>query len=214
MRNVIGLRTMTKKISDSFPTGPSQARRVGTLEAENERMRRELRAFVAVALQHGLEDYCETRHPELTSEIISWQDQSQVGARQKYSDVLAQISKVPGLQGETGHTRERTYYRNALENIAYIEHAFRNRRFFLGGIWVAPHRRGQGIAHNILRNLVEAADEADLSVELRHEPFGNQGLQSADLEAFYNRHGFTRHRGSTEGMVRLPRSPLDLYRCR
>ena len=203
---------MPEKQCRSFPAEPNASEAAGTHQTENERLKRELRAFVAVALQHGLEDYCETRHPELTSEIRLSQDQSQIGALEKYSDILRRISNVPGLKGETGHTRERTYYRNAQDNVAYIEHAFRNRRFFLGGIWVAPNHRGQGVAHKILRKLVDTADNADLSVELVHEPFGNEGLQINDLEAFYNRHGFTRHQTSDYGMVRIPRSPLDLYR--
>ena len=203
---------MAGKQSSSCPTELTTSEAAEILLAENERLNHELRAFVSVALQHGLQDYCETRHPVLTAEIRSSQDKSQVGARRKYADVLARISKVSGLQGETGHTGDRTYYRDAQDNVAYIEHAFRNRRFFLGGIWVAPHHRGKGIAHSILRALVEAADAADLSVELVHEPFGNEGLGMDDLEAFYNRHGFTQHQTSDDGMVRFPRSPLDLYR--
>lgn len=203
---------MAGKQSSSCPTEQTTPEAAELLQAENDRLIHELRAFVSVALQHGLQDYCETRHPALTAEIRSSQDKSQVGARKKYANVLARISQVPGLQGETGHTGDRTYYRNAQDNVAYIEHAFRNRRFFLGGIWVAPNHRGQGIAHKILRVLVEAADAADLSVELVHEPFGNEGLRMNDLEAFYNRHGFTRQRTSDGGMVRFPRSSLDLYR--
>ncbi|UWR35215.1 GNAT family N-acetyltransferase (plasmid) [Sulfitobacter sp. W027] len=203
---------MAGKQSSRCPTEQTTLKAADFLQAENDRLIHELRAFVSVALQHGLQDYCETRHPALTAEIRSSQDKSQVGARKKYADVLARISQVPRLRGETGHTGDRTYYRNAQDNVAYIEHAFRNRRFFLGGIWVAPNHRGQGIAHQILRVLVKAADAADLSVELVHEPFGNEGLRMNDLEAFYNRHGFTRQRTSDGGMVRFPRSSLDLYR--
>lgn len=202
---------MIGKQSSSCPTEPMTLEAAEFLQAENERLNHELRAFVSVALQHGLQDYCETRHPALTADIRSSQDKSQVGARKKYADVLARINQVPGLQGETGHTGDRTYYRNAQDNVAYIEHSFRNRRFFLGGIWVAPHHREKGIAHTILRALVEASDAVDLSVELVHEPFGNEGLRMDDLEAFYNRHGFTRQSTSDGGMVRFPRSSLDLY---
>jgi len=95
--------------------------------------------------------------------------------------------------------------------VAYIEHALKNKRFVLGGIWVAPQYRGKGVAHKILRVLVEAVDETDLSIELYHEPFGEEGLGVNMLEAFYNRHGFTRHDAAPGGMVRFPRSPLDLY---
>ena len=98
-----------------------------------------------------------------------------------------------------------------MDNVAYIEHALKNKRFVLGGIWVAPQYRGKGVAHKILRVLVETADEADLSIELYHEPFGEEGLGVNALEAFYNRHGFTRHDTAPGGMVRFPRSPLDLY---
>ena len=126
-----------------------------------------------------------------------------------YARVLEQVSQVPGLNGETGHTGDRNYYRNAQENIAYIEQHFMDSRFFLGGIWVAPHQRGKGIAYAIPRALLEAAVAADLSIELGHEPFGNEGLKLDELEDFYNRRGFTQHRSSREGMVR---SPLDLYR--
>lgn len=179
---------------------------------EIHRLNRELRAFVAVALQHGLRDYCEARHPELTAEIEKYYANSERRAKHKYDQVLTRIGNVPELQGTTGETRERTYYRSTQDNVAYIEHALKNKRFVLGGIWVAPPYRGKGVAHNILRVLVESADEADLSIELYHEPFGAGGLVVNELEAFYNRHGFTRHQIAPDGMVRFPRSPLDLYR--
>ena len=166
---------------------------------------------MAVALRHGLRDYCDTRHPELTAELDQIDAHSQRRAKQKYDRVLAKIIDVPGLCGSTGDTAERTYYRNAQDNVAYIEHALKNKRFILGGIWVAPQYRGNGCAHNILRVLVEAADDADLGIELYHEPFGEEGLRTEELEAFYNRHGFAWHDTAPGGLVRLPRSPLDLY---
>jgi GNAT superfamily N-acetyltransferase len=184
---------------------------VEALQGEINKLNRELRAFVAVALQHGLRDYCKARHPELTAELEKFYAHSQLRAKQKYDRVLAQISNVPDLQGATGDTAERTYYRNAQDNVAYIEHALKNKRFVLGGIWVVPHYRGKGLAHKILRVLVKAADEAGLSIELYHAPFGEEGLRVNELEAFYNRHGFTMHHTAPGGMVRLPRSPLDLY---
>ena len=184
---------------------------VETLKTEVSRLKRELRAFVAVALQHGLRDYCATRHPELTADLEKYYAHSQLRARQKYDRVLTRIRDVSGLQGATGDTAERTYYRNELDNVAYIEHALKNKRFVLGGIWVSPQYRGKGMAHKILRVLVEAVDDADLSIELYHEPFGEEGLGVNALKAFYNRHGFTRHDTVPGGMVRFPRSPLDLY---
>ncbi|WP_348656151.1 GNAT family N-acetyltransferase [uncultured Sulfitobacter sp.] len=184
---------------------------VETLQNEIDKLNRELRAFVAVALQHGLRDYCEARHPELTAELEKFYAHSQLRAKQKYNRVLAQISNIPDLQGATGDTAERTYYHNAQDNVAYIEHVLKNKRFVLGGIWVVPHYRGKGLAHKILRVLVKAADEADLSIELYHESFGEEGLRMNELEAFYNRHGFTMHHTAPGGMVRFPRSPLDLY---
>lgn len=184
---------------------------VETLKAEVNRLNRELRAFVAVALQHGLRDYCATRHPELTAELEKYYAHSQLRARQKYDRVLIRIRDVPGLQGAAGDTAVRTYYRNEQDNVAYIEHALKNKRFVLGGIWVAPQYRGKGMAHKILRALVEAVDETDLSIELYHEPFGEEGLAMSELEAFYNRHGFTRLDTAPGGMVRFPQSPLDLY---
>lgn len=107
---------MAGKQSSRCPTEQTTLKAADFLQAENDRLIHELRAFVSVALQHGLQDYCETRHPALTAEIRSSQDKSQVGARKKYADALARISKVPGLQGETGHTGDRTYYRNAQDN--------------------------------------------------------------------------------------------------
>lgn len=202
---------MADKRSKEFLAPDASADAAEFLRAEIERLNHDLRAFVAVALQHGLQDYCETRHPELTEEIETAQKRSQRRADKKYAEVLAGINRVPDLQCDTGHTGERTYYRNSQDNVAYIEHAFRNKQFVLGGIWVAPQYRGKGIAHSILRVLVEAADDADLSVELYHEPFGNEGLRIEELEAFYNRHGFTKHRTTLDGMIRFPRSPLDLY---
>jgi len=182
------------------------------LRAEIDRLNRELRAFVAVALQHGLRDYCVTRHPTITAELEQSHINSQLKAEQKYDKVLSEISRAPGLQGATGDTARRTYYRNAKDNVAYVEHAPKNKRFLLGGIWVAPRYRGSGYAHGILRVLVRAADEVDLSIELYHEPFGEEGLSAQELEAFYNRHGFTRHVTAPNGLVRFPHSPLDLYR--
>jgi GNAT superfamily N-acetyltransferase len=181
------------------------------LQSEIDHLNRELRAFVAVALRHGLRDYCETRHPILTAELDQTDAHSQRHAKQKYDRVLARITDVPGLCGCPGDTAERTYYRNAQDNVAYIEHALKNKRFILGGIWVAPRYRGKGCAHNILRVLVEAADDAELGIELYHEPFGEEGLRTEELEAFYNRHGFAWHDSVPGGLVRLPRSPLDLY---
>lgn len=184
---------------------------VESLKTEVNRLNRELRAFVAVALQHGLRDYCATRHPELTAELEKYYAHSQLRAHQKYDRVLTRIRDVSGLQGAAGDTAERTYYCNEQDNVAYIEHALKNKRFVLGGIWVAPQYRGKGVAHKILRVLVEAVDETDLSIELYHEPFGEEGLAMSELEAFYNRHGFTRHDTAPGGMVRFPKSPLDLY---
>ena len=152
-----------------------------------------------------------TRHPELTDELDQSDAYSQRNTRKKYDRVLANITNVAGLCGCPGDTAERTYYRNAHDNVAYIEHAFKKKRFILGGIWVAPNYRGKGCAHKILRVLIEATDEADLGIELYHEPFGEEGLGTEELEAFYNRHGFARHDLAPGGLVRLPRSPLDLY---
>ena len=188
---------------------PSDGR--GKLQSEIDYLNRELRAFVALALRHGLRDYCETRHPKLTAELDRTDAHSQFRAQQKYDKVLARIRDVPGLCGSPGDTGERTYYRDDQDNVAYIEHALNNRRFILGGIWVAPQYRSQGCAHKILRALIQAADDADLGIELYYEPFGEEGLQMDDLEAFYNRHGFARHETAPGGLVRLPRSPLDLY---
>jgi GNAT superfamily N-acetyltransferase len=183
----------------------------GILQSEIDRLNRELRAFVAVALQHGLRDYCVARHPVLTAELERSDVDSRLGSGLKYEHVLESIRNVPDLHGTTGDTAERTYYRNAQDNVAYIEHALENQRFVLGGIWVAPQYRGKGFAHNILRVLVQAADQADISIALYHEPFGEEGLKMDELEAFYNRHGFSRHDSAPGGLVRLPRSPLDLY---
>jgi len=208
---VIGYESMTgKRNKNGLATDPSPEV-VGILQNEIDKLSRELRAFVAVALQHGLRDYCEVRHPALTAELEKFYAHSQLRAKQKYDTVLATINEVPGLQGSSGGTAERTYYRNAQDNVAYIEHALTNKRFVLGGIWVAPQYRGRGLAHKILRVLLEAADDADLSIELYHVPFGEEGLCMNELEAFYNRHGFTMHHTAPGGMVRLPRSPLDLY---
>ena len=193
--------------------GPTPSTR-SELQTEIDHLNRELRAFVAVALQHGLRDYCQIRHPQLTAELDRTDAHSQLQARQKYESVLARITAIPGLYGCPGETAERTYYRNTQDNVAYVEHALKNKRFILGGIWVAPKYRGQGCAHRILRVLVEAADDADLGIELYHEPFGEEGLQTEELEAFYNRHGFTWHDSAPGGLVRLPRSPLDLYTSR
>ena len=184
---------------------------VEILKSEINKLNRELRAFVSVALQHGLRDYCATRHPELTAELEKYYAHSQLRARQKYDRVLARIRDVPGLQGAAGYTAERTYYCNEQDNVAYIEHSQINRRFALGGIWVAPQYRGMGVAHKILRVLVGAVDDADLSIELYYEPFGEEGLGVNALVAFYNRHGFTRHDMTPASMVRFPQSPLDLY---
>ena len=181
------------------------------LQREIDHLNRELRAFVAVALRHGLRDYCETRHPELTAELDQTDAHSQRHARKKYDRVLAKITNAPGLCGCPGDTAERTYYRNAQDNVAYIEHASKKNRFILGGIWVAPDYRGKGCAHKILRVLVEATDEVDFGIELYHEPFGEEGLRTEELEAFYNRHGFAWHDSAPGGLVRLPQSPLDLY---
>ncbi|MCZ4259092.1 GNAT family N-acetyltransferase [Sulfitobacter sp. G21635-S1] len=208
---VVGYESMTgERNKKGRETNPS-SEDIGALQSEIDKLNRELRAFVAVALQHGLRDYCEARHPKLTEELEKFYAHSPLRAKQKYETIISRISNVPGLQGTPGDTAERIYYRNAQDNVAYIEHALKRKRFVLGGIWVAPHYRGKGLAHKILRVLVEAADEADLSIELYHEPFGEEGLRVNELEAFYNRHGFTMHNTAPGGMVRFPQSPLDLY---
>lgn len=107
--------------SDIEPTPDAR----GKLQSVIDHLNRELRAFVTVALRHGLRDYCETRHPEMTVELDQSDAQSQRHARKKYDRVLAKIIDVPGLCGCTGDTAERTYYRNAQDNVAYIEHALK-----------------------------------------------------------------------------------------
>jgi GNAT superfamily N-acetyltransferase len=207
-----GTAQMTKTSDKDSKVGDPPCEDPPSLRREVDRLNRELRAFVSVALQHGLRDYCVSRHPTITAELEQSHINSQLGAQQKYDQVLSKISSVPGLYGATGETARRTYYRNEHDNVAYVEHALENKRFLLGGIWVTPRYRGNGYAHSILRVLVKAADEADLSIELYHEPFGEEGLSVEDLEAFYNRHGFTKHLTAPGGMVRLPQTPLDLYR--
>lgn len=189
----------------------TSSRREADLLQEIDGLKTDLRAFVAVALQHGLRDYCEDRHPDIVRDIESGVERSEERAEVKYAKVLAAICKVPGLQATRGETGERTYYRNATDDVAYLEHSLQNRRFILNGIWVAPGYRGQGIAHRILRRLVNAADEVDCGLALYHDPFGEQGLAKAELEAFYNRHGFQRHENTPGGMYRFPRTPLDSY---
>ncbi|APX24117.1 MAG: N-acetyltransferase [Rhodobacteraceae bacterium] len=187
---------------------PSQ---LEALRAENARLESDLRAFVALALQNGMRSYCEARHPELTSEIDSGIKRARSQAERKYDRVLEALRHVPDLHATQGETGERTYYRNTEDDVAYLEHGLVNRRFMLSGIWVAPAYRGRGIAHAILRRLVEAADEVGLGIELRHDPFGDQGLDRAALEAFYNRHGFQRHEATPGGLFRFPRTPLDQH---
>ena len=142
------------------------------LHLEVERLNGELRAFVAVALKHSMRAYCETRHPELMKELETGIAQSLQQSRVKYQQVLAGIQIVQDLRGSCGETGERTYYRNDNDNVAYVEHKLGNKRFVLSGIWVAPQYRGKGIAHDLLRKLVETADAANLGIELYHEPFG------------------------------------------
>jgi len=62
---------------------------------EIQRLNRELRAFVAVALQHGLRDYCEARHPELTAELEKYYAHAQRRAKHKYDQILTRIGNVP-----------------------------------------------------------------------------------------------------------------------
>lgn len=187
------------------------SKRGAELQREIAKLRNDLRGFVAVALQHGLRDYCERRHPELVRELESGVDRSEDRAEFKYAQILDEIARVPGLCATRGETGERTYYRNSLDDVAYLEHSLKNRRFVLSGIWVAPDYRGQGIAHRILRRLVEAADVADCGIALYHDPFGDEGLNKTELESFYNRHGFHRHETAPDGLFRFPNTPLDLY---
>lgn len=182
-------------------------RRIDNLESD-------LRGLVAVAMQHGLRDYCEQRHPDIVRDIEAGVERSEERVELKYTKLLAAICKVPGLQAAQGETGERTYYRSKFDQVAYLEHALRHKRFVLSGIWVAPEYRGQGIAHRILRTLVEAADEVDCGIALYHDPFDEQGLKKTELEAFYNRHGFQRHRSTPGGLFRTPHTPLDLYAAR
>lgn len=202
---------MIKDQSRARPNEGASRDTSDALRVEIARLNGELRAFIAVALQHGLRDYCEARHPELTAELESAMSRSRRDAQHKYDQVLAGVCEVPNLTATTGDSAIRTYYRNAQDNVAYIEHALEKQRFVLGGIWVAPQYRGQGLAHDILRALVVAADDADLGIELYHDPFGEEGLRKDELEAFYNRHGFQRHDAAPSGMVRFPGTPLDLY---
>lgn len=181
------------------------------LEQENRRLQADLRAFVAIAVQHGLRNYCENRHPDLLQELEDGIERSEERTEIKYARILAALTKVPELRAVRGDTEERTYYMTAEENVAYVEHSLKNRRFILSGIWVAPAWRGQGIAHRILRRLLDAADDAEIGVTLYHEPFGEPGLQKDELEAFYGRHGFHRHVSAPDGLYRYPCSPLDMH---
>jgi GNAT superfamily N-acetyltransferase len=189
----------------------TSSRREAELLEEIDGLTSELRAFVAVALQHCLRDYCEHRHPDIVRDLEAGVERSEERAEIKYAKVLAEICSVPGLQATRGETGERTYYRNAIDDVAYLEHALGNKRFILSGIWVTPSYRGQGIAHRILRRLVGAADKVNCGIALFHDPFGEQGLGKEQLEAFYNRHGFQLHETTPGGMFRFPRTPLDLY---
>lgn len=186
-------------------------RREAELLDEIDRLKTDLRGFVSVALQHGLQDYCEQRHPDIVRDLEAGVTRAEMQVEIKYAKILAMIEKVPGLRATRGETGDRTYYRNAVDDVAYIEHALQDRRFILSGIWVAPAYRGRGTAHRILRSLVHAADEVDCGVALHHEPFGDEGLGKVELEAFYNRHGFQQHASTSDGLFRLPKSPLDLY---
>ncbi|EPX83459.1 hypothetical protein Salmuc_02067 [Salipiger mucosus DSM 16094] len=179
--------------------------------AENRKLKSDLRSFVAVAMQNGLQHYCLKRHPDIVRDLEAGVQRSEQLAESKYGKVLSMIQDVPGLRATRGETGERTYYLNAVDNVAYLEHELLDRRFVLHGIWVAPSYRGQGIAHRILRRLVDAADEADCGLALYHEPFGSEGLNKEELEAFYGRHGFQNHGCTPGGLFRFPKSPLDLY---
>ena len=75
----------------------AQSARENELLSEIEELESELRAFVAVALQHGMRDYCETRHPDLTREIEAGIQRSRERAEMKYAKILAQILRVPGF---------------------------------------------------------------------------------------------------------------------
>ncbi|EPX85990.1 hypothetical protein Salmuc_00806 [Salipiger mucosus DSM 16094] len=185
--------------------------REAALRYEIDGLKSDLRAFVAVALQHGLRDFCEQRYPDIVRELEAGVERSEERVERKYAKILAALESVPGLRATRGETGERTYYRNAVDDVAYLEHGLEDRRLVLNGIWVAPSYRGRGIAHRILRRLVEAADEADCGIVLYHEPFGDQGLERDDLEDFYNRHGFQRHEATPDGLFRFPKTPLDLY---
>lgn len=185
--------------------------REAELLAEIEMLENDIQAFVAVALQHGLREYCEVHHPEITRRIDAGIERSRERAEVKYAKILSKLLSVPGLLADHGETGERTYYRDETNNIAYIEHALIKKRFVLSGIWVAPEFRKKGIAHRILRHLVEAADDADFGIALFHEPFGDQGLSRTELEAFYNRHGFQKHESTPNGMFRFSGTPLDRH---
>lgn len=187
------------------------SRRFTEMQRQIDQLESDLRALVAMAMQHGLRDYCEQRHREIVRDIDTGMERSEERAEAKYARVLAEICKVSGLRAAQGETGERTYYRNAVADVAYLEHSLENKRFILNGIWVAPDYRGQGIAHRILRRLVETADDVNCGMALYHEPFGEQGLQKDELEAFYNRHGFQRHETTPGGLYRFPRTPLDSY---
>ncbi len=113
-------------------------RRQSEEQAEITRLENELRAFVAIALQHGMRDYCEIRHPDLTRELEEGLERARHRAEVKYAYVMERLARVPGLMASTGETGERTYYRNSQENVAYIEHSLWSKRFILSGIGVAP----------------------------------------------------------------------------
>lgn len=189
----------------------TQSLREAELLSEIERLEKDLRGIVSVALQHGLRDYCEQRHPDIVREAEADVARSEERVEIKYAKILSMIEHVPGLRATRGETGERTYYRNAIDDVAYVEHSLQNKRFILSGIWVAPEYRGRGTAHRILRCLLDAADKVNCGVALYHDPFGEEGLNKDDLEAFYNRHGFQRHSSTPDGLYRSPKSPLDLY---
>ncbi|MBY6092547.1 GNAT family N-acetyltransferase [Maritimibacter alkaliphilus] len=199
----------TNRMSRDGP--PASDSRETALLSEITTLKSDLRALVAVALQHGLRDYCEDRLPEVVRDLEESTARSEQRVEVKYAKILAAIRKVPGLQATLGETGERTYYRNAIDQVAYLEHALTERRFVLSGIWVVPAYRGKGIAHRLLRRLVEAADEVECGITLQHDPFGEEGLDRAELEAFYNRHGFQQHETAGDGLYRFPCTPLDLY---
>lgn len=93
------------------------------------------------------------------------------------------------------------------EKVVLVEIKLFGNALILGGIYVLPENRGQGLASLALKRILESCDRHGAQLRLSIKPFGQEkGLSKVQLRSWYKRHGFTvpEHSTTQDHLERKP----------